>query len=172
MEFIEQEGGLTLEGLYRVPGNQAQVTFLEQKFVENQRISFKELDLPVNAVATSLKNFFSSLAEPVIPYSLYEDIVRALSFAMTQDDKLVSIRCVLRRLPSENREVLKYFTGHLRKVANHAHLTSMDHRNLAKCWWPTLLRPHFDSFETMAQLTPRLEEFAQLFLEHSDFLLN
>uniref|UniRef100_A0A914VS33 Rho-GAP domain-containing protein n=1 Tax=Plectus sambesii TaxID=2011161 RepID=A0A914VS33_9BILA len=53
VEFIESEGGLELEGLYRVPGNQSQVAQLEQKFVENHALDFRTLDLPVNAVATA-----------------------------------------------------------------------------------------------------------------------
>lgn len=68
-----------MEGIYRVPGNQAHVVQLEQRFIEDPNVSFYELDLPVNAVATSLKNFFSSLNEPVVPYSLYGELMEAMS---------------------------------------------------------------------------------------------
>uniref|UniRef100_A0A914X1M1 Rho-GAP domain-containing protein n=1 Tax=Plectus sambesii TaxID=2011161 RepID=A0A914X1M1_9BILA len=149
--------------------NQSQVAQLEQKFVENHALDFRTLDLPVNAVATALKNFFSALAEPVIPYALYNDLIAATG---AEEHKLGAIRRVLDRLPAENRQVLRYLIGHMRHVADNAHLTAMDLRNLAKCWWPTLLRPHFDSFESMAGLTPRLEEFAQLLLQNSDLLLS
>lgn len=68
-----------MEGIYRVPGNQAHVVLLEQKYIDDPSVSFYDLDLPVNAVATSLKNFFSSLSEPVVPYNLYDDLMDAMS---------------------------------------------------------------------------------------------
>lgn len=68
-----------MEGIYRVPGNQAHVMLLEQRFAEDTSISFYSMDIPVNAVATALKNFFSYLNEPVFPYSMYEDLMNAMS---------------------------------------------------------------------------------------------
>ncbi len=171
VDFIEREGGLTMEGIYRVPGNQAQVSMLEQKFVETGDIPWQEVDLPVNAVATSLKNFFASLPDPLISQNLFDNVVRALSGGRDEEGKVLRLRNIMRKLPHENRAVLQFFTNHLRKVAQHAHINSMDQRNLSKCWWPTLLRPHFDNFEMMAQLTPKLEEFTLLLLKHSDLLL-
>lgn len=83
VEFIEQEG-LDSEGIYRVPGNRAHVDLLYQKLQEGEwfflfahislnncyncfvfinfleaNIDIDALDIPVNAVATALKDFFS-----------------------------------------------------------------------------------------------------------------
>ena len=46
----------------------------------------------MNAVATALKNFFSALAEPVLPYALYNDLIAAVG---ADDQKLHAIRRVL-----------------------------------------------------------------------------
>ncbi len=61
-----------MEGLYRVPGNQAQVQELERALQENQAVDIGSLDIPVHAVATALKNFVARLPEPLIPYPLQE----------------------------------------------------------------------------------------------------
>ena len=89
VKFIETEG-LDSEGIYRVPGNRAHVDLLFQKFEEGSVMCFiiiwvirsfvlsdvnvdiHELDIPVNAVATALKDFVSKRLPP-----LFEDDVMA-----------------------------------------------------------------------------------------------
>ncbi len=151
------------------PGNQAQVAQLEQRFVNQTDVDFRSLDIPVNAVATALKNFFSALAEPVIPANLYTDLLESVQL----DDRyrIGRMRSVLGQLPDANREVLRYLLAHMATVARNSQTTAMDMRNLSKCWWPTLLRPEFGSFEDMAARTPKLEELALLLFENANRLL-
>ncbi|VDM41308.1 unnamed protein product [Toxocara canis] len=78
IEYIENVGGLKVEGLYRVPGNQAQVIELERAFVADNTVDLQRLELPVHAVATALKNFLSALPEPLIPYEMHDKLVSAL----------------------------------------------------------------------------------------------
>ncbi|XP_013402633.1 rho GTPase-activating protein 190-like isoform X1 [Lingula anatina] len=73
---IEEEG-LTAEGIYRVPGNRAHVDLLLEKFKEDPNIDLNALDIPVNAVATALKGFFSDLHDPLIPSKLYDELIHA-----------------------------------------------------------------------------------------------
>ena len=63
--FIEREG-LDAEGLYRVPGNRAHVDLLFQKFDEDPKVDIDELDIPVNAVATAVKDFFFKRLPPIL----------------------------------------------------------------------------------------------------------
>jgi len=60
--------------------------------------------------------------------------------------------------------VLHFLTEHLRLVANHAAANSMDLRNLAKVWTPTLFRPNFHSFEAMACFMAKFEMATLLLL--------
>lgn len=71
--FIEEEG-LDSEGIYRVPGNRAHVDLLFQKFDEDPRVSIRELDIPVNAVATALKDFFSKRLPPLLPAAVMDEL--------------------------------------------------------------------------------------------------
>jgi Rho GTPase-activating protein 5 len=151
---------------------QAQVMMLEQKFVDSHStLDLASLELPVHAVATSLKNFFSCLPEPVIPIELHAAIDDAQASATDPSSRLSNVRQVLRALPRENRELVRFLCAHLRRVADNAERTSMSSTNLAKCWWPTLMRPHFDTFESMAKVTAQLELFILQLLEHYNELL-
>lgn len=97
VEFIEQEG-VDSEGIYRVPGNRAHVELLYQKLQEGKRIVAMEtkrpvhncscysflqldpnvdidaLDIPVNAVATALKDFFSKHFPPLFDKELMVEL--------------------------------------------------------------------------------------------------
>lgn len=95
IEFIEQEG-VDSEGIYRVPGNRAHVELLYQKLQEGEffsRISIdvntanhfsftrtdpnadiEVLDIPVNAVATALKDFFSKHLPPLFDKDLMTEL--------------------------------------------------------------------------------------------------
>lgn len=98
VEFIEQEG-LDSEGIYRVPGNRAHVELLYQKLQEGESAfgcnglnskhicyihvstSFTEpnadievLDIPVNAVATALKDFFSKHLPPLFEKDVMKEL--------------------------------------------------------------------------------------------------
>jgi len=69
--------GLSMEGLYRIPGNTAQVELLKEMFQHNKNIDISTIDIGINAVATALKGFFSDLAEPLIPAYLNQELVVA-----------------------------------------------------------------------------------------------
>lgn len=73
---VLQEGGLSIEGLYRVPGNQAQVIEFERLFINDSSVDLHSMEMPVHAVATALKNFLSGLPDPIIPYDAHEALVR------------------------------------------------------------------------------------------------
>ncbi|KAH0944338.1 hypothetical protein HN011_005142, partial [Eciton burchellii] len=64
VQFIEEQG-LNLEGLYRVPGNRTHVNLLFQKFDKDINIDIHSLNIPVNAVATALKDFLSKRLPPL-----------------------------------------------------------------------------------------------------------
>jgi len=52
-------------------------------FSSDPQMDMHELDVPVNAVATALKQFFSDLSEPVIPNQFYDEIKEAYSMYTT-----------------------------------------------------------------------------------------
>ncbi|GLH15540.1 Rho GTPase-activating protein 190 [Gryllus bimaculatus] len=73
VKFIEEEG-LDSEGIYRVPGNRAHVDLLFQKFEEDPNFNIHDLDIPVNAVATALKDFFSKRLPPLLTREMLAEL--------------------------------------------------------------------------------------------------
>ncbi|XP_015924616.1 rho GTPase-activating protein 190 isoform X28 [Parasteatoda tepidariorum] len=175
IKFIEEEG-LDSEGIYRVPGNRAHVDLLFQKFDEDPSVSIRELDIPVNAVATALKDFFSKRLPPLIPPCLMNELTEisgaSYSSSGIQDKscRLFTLRDLLKKLPSCNFEVLKFVFQHFVKVADNCRLNSMDSKNLAICWWPTLLPLEFSDMMMFERMRPHLEDSVQTMIDQFRFL--
>ncbi|XP_024940341.1 rho GTPase-activating protein 190 isoform X7 [Cephus cinctus] len=182
VRFIEEEG-LDSEGIYRVPGNRAHVELLFQKFEEDGNVDIHSLDIPVNAVATALKDFFSKRLPPLIDkerMSELEDISGARGISkpmsatcMNMEDRscrLLALRLMLNKLNPVNFDVLKFIFQHFVKVAENCKLNSMDSKNLAICWWPTLLPIEFNDLGRFEAMRPYLEDVVQTMIDQYPFL--
>ncbi|KAG6799126.1 rho GTPase-activating protein [Apis mellifera caucasica] len=182
VQFIEDEG-LDSEGIYRVPGNRAHVELLFQKFEEDGNVDIHSLDIPVNAVATALKDFFSKRLPPLIDkerMSELEDISGARGISkpmsatcMNMEDRscrLLALRLMLNKLKPVNFDVLKFIFHHFVKVAENCKLNSMDSKNLAICWWPTLLPIEFNDLGRFEAMRPYLEDVVQTMIDQYPFL--
>lgn len=112
VEFIEAEG-LDAEGIYRVPGNRAHVDAFVQKFKDNPQMSIVESDIPVNAVATALKDFLSKKWGPIIPNDLMDELTELSNIPESQ--RVQALRNLVNRLPSSNYKLLKYVFSHFVK---------------------------------------------------------
>ncbi|KAJ8665241.1 hypothetical protein QAD02_006903 [Eretmocerus hayati] len=181
VRFIEEEG-LDSEGIYRVPGNRAHVDLLFQKFEDDGNVDIHSLDIPVNAVATALKDFFKRLP-PLIDkdsMSQLEDIsgARGISKPMSatcmnmedRSGRLLALRLMLKKLNAVNFDVLKFIFQHFVKVAENCKLNSMDSKNLAICWWPTLLPIEFNDLGRFEAMRPYLEDVVQTMIDQYPFL--
>ena len=77
-------------------------------------VDIQSLDIPVNAVATALKGFFSELAEPLVPTYLHNDMIEAASIR-DRATRVEAIREAMRKLPKANWLVLNYLVDHINK---------------------------------------------------------
>ncbi|KAK7491424.1 hypothetical protein BaRGS_00017253 [Batillaria attramentaria] len=111
--YIENEG-MNTEGIYRIPGNRAQGDLFVAKFNEDPQVDIASLEIPVNAVATVLKSFFNELSEPLVPRFLHEELMEAAGVP-DKSSRLLMLRGVVKKLPDQNFEVLKYLICHLRR---------------------------------------------------------
>lgn len=168
VQFIEQEG-LDSEGIYRVPGNRAHVELLFQKFEEDHNLDISSLDIPVNAVATALKDFFSKRLPPLFTEDLMAEL-EDLSVKNDRSCRLLALRGLLKKLPAVNFEVLKFVFHHFVRVSENCKLNSMDSKNLAICWWPTLLPIEFSDMGRFEQMRPHLEDIVQTMIDQYPFL--
>lgn len=183
VKFIESEG-LDSEGIYRVPGNRAHVDLLFHKFEEDPNVDIHELDIPVNAVATALKDFVSKRLPPLFDsevMSEMEDIAGTrlkpmvtttgnMEVKTDRSCRLLALRSMLDKLPPINFQILKFIFQHFVKVTENSKLNSMDSKNLAICWWPTLLPIEFSDMGRFEQMRPYLEDIVQTMIDQYPFL--
>lgn len=122
--FIERE--VDSEGIYRVPGNRAHVELLYQKFEEEDNVDIEKLDIPVNAVATALKDFFSKHLPPLFEPDMMNELEEiagsrgglASANPMNMEVKadrscrLLALRGLLNKLPPSNFAILKFIFQH------------------------------------------------------------
>ncbi|XP_032296315.1 rho GTPase-activating protein 190 isoform X6 [Drosophila virilis] len=181
VEFIEKEG-LDSEGIYRVPGSRAHVDMLFQRFEEDTNTVIDVLDIPVNAVATALKDFFSKRLPPLFSKDIIKELEEIagsrgvgsskLNVEVKTDRscRLIALKSLLQKLPPINFAILKYIFQHFVHVSDNSKLNSMDSKNLAICWWPTLIPIDFTDMGHFEQLRPYLEDIVQTMIDQFPYL--
>ncbi|XP_066515206.1 rho GTPase-activating protein 35 isoform X1 [Hoplias malabaricus] len=147
IRFIEATG-LTTEGIYRVSGNKAEMESMQRQFEQDHGLDLVEKDFTINTVAGALKSFFSELPEPLVPYSAQVELVEAFKIN-DREQRLQTMKDVLRRFPRENYEVFKHVMSHLNKVSQWNRVNLMTSENLSICFWPTLMRPDFTTMDAL-----------------------
>ncbi|XP_070506073.1 rho GTPase-activating protein 190 isoform X5 [Chironomus tepperi] len=182
VHFIERE--VESEGIYRVPGNRAHVELLYQQFDEEDTVDIEKLDIPVNAVATALKDFFSKHLPPLFEPDMMNELeeiagsrgglisANPMNMEVKADRscRLLALRGLLNKLPPANFNILKFIFQHFVHVSEHSKLNSMDSKNLAICWWPTLLPIEFTDMLRFESMRPYLEDIVQTMIDQYPFL--
>ena len=163
-------------------------------FVEND-IDIRKLDIPVNAVATALKEFFSKKLPPIFPKSSMNEIDSAARNFTDNNGNLQGFRTFLAELPSDNHAIIRFMIRHFTKyvfiiiiyysnliqflsfvssshyrIVEKSNVNSMDSKNLSICWWPTLLQFEFKGMTDFEEKRPHLTYFIQILIDEYDQL--
>ena len=56
------------------------------------------------------------------------------------------------------------------RVSERSKINCMDSKNLAICWWPTLLQYEFGDLDKFETMRPHLEDVVQTFIDQYRFL--
>ncbi|XP_015816485.1 rho GTPase-activating protein 35 [Nothobranchius furzeri] len=147
VRFIETTG-LNTEGLYRVSGNKSEMESMQKQFEQDHGLDLVEKDFSINTVAGALKSFFSELPEPLVPCALQVDLLDAFKIN-DREQRLYTMKDVLRKFPKENYDAFKYVVSHLHKVSQFNRVNLMTSENLSICFWPTLMRPDFSTMDAL-----------------------
>ncbi|XP_051521037.1 rho GTPase-activating protein 35-like isoform X2 [Myxocyprinus asiaticus] len=147
IRYIETTG-LSTEGIYRVSGNKAEMESMQRQFDQDNNIDLIEKDMSVNTVAGAMKSFFSELPDPLVPYGMQVELVEAFKIN-DREQRLHTMKDMLRRFPRENYDVFKYVITHLNRVSQHSRQNLMTSENLSICFWPTLMRPDFTTMDAL-----------------------
>ena len=147
---IVTERGLDIVGIYRVPGNNAAVTYLTEqinKGVESFALEDQRWQ-DINVVSSLLKSFFRKLPDPLFTTEMYALFIEASKIDQA-GRRMDQLRKLIKDLPAFHFETLKYVTNHLCQVAEHSSVNKMEVRNLAIVFGPTLVRTSDDNMVSM-----------------------
>ncbi|NXC92804.1 RHG05 protein, partial [Certhia familiaris] len=148
VQFIE-DTGLCTEGLYRVSGNKTDQDNIQKQFDQDHNISLESMGVTVNAVAGALKAFFADLPDPLVPYSLHQELLET-SKIMDKTERLHELKEIVKKFHPVNYDVFRYIITHLNRVSQQYKTNFMTADNLSICFWPTLMRPDFENREFLS----------------------
>ncbi|XP_068118616.1 rho GTPase-activating protein 23 isoform X2 [Hyperolius riggenbachi] len=170
--MVEQKG-LEYLGIYRVPGNNAVVSSLQDQLnkgvcetnIQDQR--WQDL----NVVSSLLKSFFRKLPEPLFTDDKYTEFIEANRLE-DSSERMKTLRKLIRELPSYYYETLRFLVRHLKTVADHSEKNKMEPRNLALVFGPTLVRTSEDNMTDMVTHMPDRYKIVETLIQHSDWFFS
>ncbi|XP_072028473.1 LOW QUALITY PROTEIN: rho GTPase-activating protein 21-like [Amphiura filiformis] len=170
---IVHEKGLTVVGIYRIPGNTAGVTYLQEelnKGVEQVNLEDERWN-EVNVVGSLLKLFFRKLPNPLVPKDQYSLFIRA-NRCDDPAERMWALRRQIHDLPDHHYETFKHLANHLKDVASNSDINKMEVRNLAIVFGPTLIRAADDSMVTMVTDMSDQCRIVESIIQHCDWFFN
>ncbi|XP_066554487.1 rho GTPase-activating protein 23 isoform X3 [Amia ocellicauda] len=163
---LVEEMGLEYTGIYRVPGNNAVVSSLQDQL--NKGININPADekwQDLNVISSLLKSFFRKLPEPLFTDDKYNDFIDANRME-DAGDRLKTMKKLIRDLPDHYYHTLKFLVGHLKTVADHSEKNKMEPRNLALVFGPTLVRTSEDNMTDMVTHMPDRYKIVETLIQH------
>ncbi|KAM3923728.1 rho GTPase-activating protein 23 isoform 1-T1 [Leptodactylus fuscus] len=170
--LVEQKG-LEYLGIYRVPGNNAVVSSLQEQLnkglIETNIQDQRWQDL--NVVSSLLKLFFRKLPEPLFTDDKYNEFIEANRLEDSRE-RMKRLRKLIKELPSYYYETLRFLVRHLKTVADHSEKNKMEPRNLALVFGPTLVRTSEDNMTDMVTHMPDRYKIVETLIQHSDWFFS
>ncbi|XP_051681588.2 rho GTPase-activating protein 23 isoform X1 [Oryctolagus cuniculus] len=170
---IVEARGLESTGIYRVPGNNAVVSSLQEQLnrgpsdINLQDERWQDL----NVISSLLKSFFRKLPEPLFTDDKYNDFIEANRIEDARE-RMKTLRKLIRDLPAHYYETLKFLVGHLKTIADHSEKNKMEPRNLALVFGPTLVRTSEDNMTDMVTHMPDRYKIVETLIQHSDWFFS
>ncbi|KAM8830258.1 rho GTPase-activating protein 4a [Synchiropus picturatus] len=134
--------GLQHEGIFRVPGSQAEVNSLRDAF-ERGDDPLEEQSYDLDSVAGVLKLYFRGLKNPLFPVDSTSSLLES---AQSKDDaeRAAQLRTVVLSFPPPLVVVMRYLFAFLHHVSQYSDENMMQPYNLAVCFGPSLVRGSSD----------------------------
>ncbi|XP_061666234.1 rho GTPase-activating protein 21-like [Syngnathoides biaculeatus] len=158
--------GLEYTGIYRVPGNNAMMSNLQEHLNKGFDINTaEERWQDLNVISSLLKLFFRKLPEPLFTDDKYNHFIHANRIEDTRD-RLKTMKKLIHDLPEHYYHTLKFLVCHLKKVADHSEKNKMEPRNLALVFGPTLVRTSEDNMTDMVTHMPDCYKIVETLILH------
>ncbi|XP_023148512.1 SH3 domain-binding protein 1 [Amphiprion ocellaris] len=131
--------GMREEGLFRLAAAASVVKRLKS-CLDQGTVDHSEFSMDPHAVAGALKCYLRELPEPLMTFELYSDWFKAAGEKDMQE-KLEQFRVLLKKLPPENYNNLRYLVQFLSLLSEHQAVNKMTPSNIAIVLGPNLLWP-------------------------------
>ncbi|XP_051542764.1 rho GTPase-activating protein 21-like isoform X2 [Myxocyprinus asiaticus] len=168
---LVEERGLEYTGIYRVPGNNAAISIMQEELnnkgmgdIDIQDDKWKDL----NVISSLLKSFFRKLPEPLFTDERYADFIDGNRIE-DPVERLKVLKRLLHELPDHHYETLKFLSAHLKTVAENSEKNKMEPRNLAIVFGPTLVRTSEDNMTHMVTHMPDQYKIVETLIQHYDW---
>ncbi|XP_029383008.1 rho GTPase-activating protein 21 isoform X2 [Echeneis naucrates] len=169
---VVEATGLEYIGIYRVPGNNAMVSNLQEHLNKGMGINTaEERWQDLNVISSLLKAFFRKLPEPLFTDDKYSDFIDA-NRVEDAEDRLKTMKKLIHDLPDHYYHTLQFLVGHLKRVADHSEKNKMEPRNLALVFGPTLVRTSEDNMTDMVTHMPDRYKIVETLILHYDWFFS
>uniref|UniRef100_A0A452QUM7 Rho GTPase-activating protein 21 n=1 Tax=Ursus americanus TaxID=9643 RepID=A0A452QUM7_URSAM len=169
---LVEERGLEYTGIYRVPGNNAAISSMQEELnkgmadIDIQDDKWRDL----NVISSLLKSFFRKLPEPLFTngdryYFIFLEVQLKFSLLIHRENNMFQIH----DLPEHHYETLKFLSAHLKTVAENSEKNKMEPRNLAIVFGPTLVRTSEDNMTHMVTHMPDQYKIVETLIQHHDW---
>ncbi|XP_028289929.1 rho GTPase-activating protein 21-like isoform X2 [Gouania willdenowi] len=168
---LVEDRGLEYTGIYRVPGNNAAISSMQEELnhkglndIDVQDDKWRDL----NVISSLLKSFFRKLPEPLFTNDRYADFIDANRIE-DPVERLQVLKRLLHELPDHHYETLKFLSAHLKTVAENSEKNKMEPRNLAIVFGPTLVRTTEDNMTHMVTHMPDQYKIVETLIQNYDW---
>ncbi|XP_008294997.1 SH3 domain-binding protein 1 [Stegastes partitus] len=171
--------GMREEGLFRLAAAASVVKRLKT-CLDQGTVDHSEFSMDPHAVAGALKCYLRELPEPLMTFELYNDWFKAAG-EKDLSERLEQFRLLLKKLPPENYNNLRYLVQFLSLLSEHQAVNKMTPSNIAIVLGPNLLWPQaegeaalFDmaaasSVQVVMVIEPLIQYSSSLFPEDIPF---
>ncbi|KAL2078060.1 hypothetical protein ACEWY4_025745 [Coilia grayii] len=178
VEMLLQKG-LKEEGLFRLTAAASVVKKLKSS-LDAGMVDHSEFSVDPHAVAGALKSYLRELPEPLMTFELYQDWFKAAE-EKELSDKLERFKEVLKKLPEENYNNLRYLVQFLTCLSDYQVVNKMTPSNIAIVLGPNLLWPQVEgehslldmasasSVQVVMVIEPLIQYSKSLFPEEPEF---
>ncbi|CAR29258.1 ZYRO0G04444p [Zygosaccharomyces rouxii] len=157
------ENYMKAEGIYRKSGSQLLIEDIEKAFADCYAKPSPEvlklMSEDIHAVASVLKRYLRKLPNPVLTFQIYEPLIKLVrehrllntlplkSGGNTDKNPLYlnaleSVTKILKNLPREHYDLLRYLSRHISKITSYSEWNLMNLYNLSLVFAPGLIRDY------------------------------
>lgn len=142
IEYLDAKNAQNEEGIFRLSGSNVVIKQLRERFQTEGDVNLvtDETYYDIHAVASLLKLFLRELPSTILTRELHIEFLAVTELRDVQE-KIQALNALVHRLPRVNEALLRYLSGFLINIINHADINKMTVRNVGIVFSPTLNIP-------------------------------